>query len=335
MFWRSGARVRDHASPPGASSTRQTRRSRTLVDPVSLFWFVGRTEVGPTSWMSACWHDRRKLRPECTDRIGNRELGHGNICRRGGRFYISPVRPCPTSVTADAWPPKQMIGMVVEVPTWRPRGELPVVYQSDNADRKQGARCSKRYACVWVRELEHEQRPWWEIDGWFAVAGAGMGRHRHRHPKFGWRASPASSHCRWGLPDFGHSQHNFCIKPYLPKKTEGTQVFVGSMNMGCISETARNRTHNLFRPKREPIQLGHSDGLSYVSRWNWWRSDWVITVEILFSNRNERKSFQMLALGVFVQRINVAVAVAVAVATLTNMYKNNANSTVLEFIKIS
>ena len=35
-------RVRDHASPPGASSTRQTRRSRTLVGPVSLFWFVGR-----------------------------------------------------------------------------------------------------------------------------------------------------------------------------------------------------------------------------------------------------------------------------------------------------
>ena len=29
--------------------------------------------------MSACWHDRRKLKPECTDRIGNRELGHGDI----------------------------------------------------------------------------------------------------------------------------------------------------------------------------------------------------------------------------------------------------------------
>ena len=70
---------RDHASPPGASSTRQMRRSRTLVDPVSLFWFVGRTEVGPTSWMNACWHDRRKLKPECTDRRGNRELGHGDI----------------------------------------------------------------------------------------------------------------------------------------------------------------------------------------------------------------------------------------------------------------
>ena len=32
------------------------------------------------------------------------------------------------------------------------------------------------------------------------------------------------------------------------------------MNMGYISDTARNRTHNLFRPKREPIPLGHSDG---------------------------------------------------------------------------
>ena len=41
---------------------------------------------------------------------------------------------------------------------------------------------------------------------------------------------------------------------------EGTQVIVGSMNMGYISDTARNRTHNLFRPKREQIPLGHSDG---------------------------------------------------------------------------
>ena len=47
-----------------------------------------------------------------------------------------------------------------------------------------------------------------------------------------------------------------------PEKPEGTQVIVGSMNMGYISDTARNRTHNLFRPKRELIPLGHSDGLS-------------------------------------------------------------------------
>ena len=160
-------------------STRQTRRSRTLVDPVSLFWFVGRTVVGPTSRMSACWHDRRKLKPECTDRINNRELSHGDICRRGGRSYSSPGPPHSTSATADAWLPTQMIGTVVAVPTWRPRGELPIVYQSDNADRKWEARCSNRYVCVWVRVPEHEQRPRWGIDGWFAVVGP----ERNRHPK--------------------------------------------------------------------------------------------------------------------------------------------------------
>ena len=42
---------------------------------------------------------------------------------------------------------------------------------------------------------------------------------------------------------------------------EGTQIIVGSMNMGYISDTAKNRTHNLFHPKREPIPLGHSDRL--------------------------------------------------------------------------
>ena len=37
--------------------------------------------------------------------------------------------------------------------------------------------------------------------------------------------------------------------------------------MGYISDTARNRTHNLFRPKREPIPLGHNDGqLMIVSK---------------------------------------------------------------------
>ena len=45
-----------------------------------------------------------------------------------------------------------------------------------------------------------------------------------------------------------------------PENPEGTQVIVGSKNMGYISDTTRNRTHNLFRPKREPIPLGHSDG---------------------------------------------------------------------------
>ena len=45
-----------------------------------------------------------------------------------------------------------------------------------------------------------------------------------------------------------------------PENPEGTQVIVRSMNMGYISDTARNRTHNRFRPKRESIPLGHSDG---------------------------------------------------------------------------
>ena len=44
-----------------------------------------------------------------------------------------------------------------------------------------------------------------------------------------------------------------------PENPEETQVIVGSMNMGYISDTARNRTHNLFHPKQEPIPLGHSD----------------------------------------------------------------------------
>ena len=56
---------------------------------------------------------------------------------------------------------------------------------------------------------------------------------------------------------------------------DGTQVIVGSMNMGYISDTARNRTHNLFRPKRESIPLGHSDG------WRWrWNNDmmWMLMI---------------------------------------------------------
>ena len=59
-------------------------------------------------------------------------------------------------------------------------------------------------------------------------------------------------------------KHNFCVKPYVPmQRPEGTQVIVGSMNMGYISDTARNRTHNLFRPKREPIPLDHSNDSEY------------------------------------------------------------------------
>ena len=51
----------------------------------------------------------------------------------------------------------------------------------------------------------------------------------------------------------------FVSSHMYPENPEGTQVIVGSMNMGYISDTARNQTHNLFRPKRELIPLGHSD----------------------------------------------------------------------------
>ena len=45
-----------------------------------------------------------------------------------------------------------------------------------------------------------------------------------------------------------------------PENPEATQVIVGSMNMRYLSDTARSRTHYLFRPKWEPIPLGYSDG---------------------------------------------------------------------------
>ena len=52
-----------------------------------------------------------------------------------------------------------------------------------------------------------------------------------------------------------------------PENPKGTQVILGSMNMGYVSDTptVSTRTHNLFRPKREPIPLGHSDGLNTQS----------------------------------------------------------------------
>ena len=52
----------------------------------------------------------------------------------------------------------------------------------------------------------------------------------------------------------------FVLSHIYPENPEETQVIVGSMNMGYISDTTRNRTYNLFRPKREPIPLGHNDG---------------------------------------------------------------------------
>ena len=49
-----------------------------------------------------------------------------------------------------------------------------------------------------------------------------------------------------------------------PENPEETQVIVGSMNMGYISDTAMNRTHNPFRPKWEPIPLSYSDSLLHL-----------------------------------------------------------------------
>ena len=49
-----------------------------------------------------------------------------------------------------------------------------------------------------------------------------------------------------------------------PENPEGTQVIVGSMNMGYISDTVRNRAHDLSRPKREPIPLGHSSYMNLI-----------------------------------------------------------------------
>ena len=54
----------------------------------------------------------------------------------------------------------------------------------------------------------------------------------------------------------------FVSSHMYPANPEGTQVIVGSTNTGYISDTAKNRTHNLFRPRRELIPLGHSDGQS-------------------------------------------------------------------------
>ena len=54
---------------------------------------------------------------------------------------------------------------------------------------------------------------------------------------------------------------NFVSSHMYPENPEGTQVIVGSMNMGYIFDTVRNRTHNRIRHTREPIPLGHSYGL--------------------------------------------------------------------------
>ena len=47
-----------------------------------------------------------------------------------------------------------------------------------------------------------------------------------------------------------------CQAIYVPREPRRDPS--SSMNMAYISDTPRNRTHNLFRPKRESIPLGHS-----------------------------------------------------------------------------
>ena len=66
-----------------------------------------------------------------------------------------------------------------------------------------------------------------------------------------------------------------------PENPEGTQIIVGSMNMGYISDIARNRIHSLFRLKKEPIPLGHSGGLLcsrrlYNQLRSWWKLGMVL-----------------------------------------------------------
>ena len=57
-------------------------------------------------------------------------------------------------------------------------------------------------------------------------------------------------------------QHNFCVKLYVPRepRRDPSNRRLYEHGIWYISDTARNRTHNLFRPKCAPIPLGHSDG---------------------------------------------------------------------------
>ena len=49
---------------------------------------------------------------------------------------------------------------------------------------------------------------------------------------------------------------------FFQENPKGTRVIVGSMHMGydITSDTTRTRTSSVFRLKRAPIPLGHSDG---------------------------------------------------------------------------
>ena len=80
-----------------------------------------------------------------------------------------------------------------------------------------------------------------------------------------------------------------------PENPEGTQVIVGCINMGydiIISDTARNRTHNLFCPKCVPIPLGHSDR-SLLNL------EWLFNQFEIKSNIFELKAFVRLSKTVY------------------------------------
>ena len=62
---------------------------------------------------------------------------------------------------------------------------------------------------------------------------------------------------------------------YVPREPEETQVIPGSMNMGYMSDTAKNRTHNLFRTKCKPIPLGRSDGQNYFMHFTCKTNVWL------------------------------------------------------------
>ena len=60
--------------------------------------------------------------------------------------------------------------------------------------------------------------------------------------------------------------HNFVSSHVYPRKPrrDPSNRRLYEHGVGYISDTARNRTHNLFRPKCAPIPLGHSDGIIYL-----------------------------------------------------------------------
>ena len=65
----------------------------------------------------------------------------------------------------------------------------------------------------------------------------------------------------------------FCIKPYVPRELRrdpSNRRLLWTWDMIYnISDTARNRTRNLFRPKCAPIPPGHSDGQSHSDTLSW------------------------------------------------------------------